>query len=194
MTKLPFEIIKGKFYNLQTGEEITRKEAKEIVHNKALELTDEYNEALRSAGLRGDIKTRFSNRRSENNSRVTIKEDYDFNKLFRVELGELMQNQSLSKNARCVIGTLSSFVTFPTNAIKINNKYPSFEDLRKLIDMSPVTLKKAFKDLEYYEVIKREKSNGQYIIYFNPFLICVGMVDTDTYVLFKNSTYNPENQ
>jgi len=194
MIKTRSRIIRAKLYNQQIGGELTRKDAKVAIHQEVMEHAKAGNEELRKLGLRGDIRTTVNTRRATNSHRISIKTDYDFNKLFRVGLGELMMENKLSKNALCVIGTLSSSVTFPTNAINLHSSYPAFEDLRAPIGMIPAPLKKALAELEDFEIIKRTREGGQYALYFNPFLICAGkLVEKDTYLLFKDSSYNPAN-
>jgi hypothetical protein len=182
---------KGNIVDTETGEVLTKKRAKQKILDDVLEKNKEANEKIVELGLSGNIKSELISHRGQNYNVTAVKEDFEFNKIFRVELRELIATNKLNKNARCIIGTLCGFIFFPTNAIIVNGRNPSFDEYLKLIGMSPVTLKKAFAQLEYYEVIKRVTSNGQYIIYFNPFLICGGrLVTVETYLLFKDSTYN----
>jgi hypothetical protein len=162
---------------------------KKAIHDSILNQAELSNEALIEGGLLPDVRVKFKKYKGDN--KVNVKEDYDFNKIFRVDFRTLILNEGLSKNARCIIGTLGCFVDYPSNEIRINGKNPSLNDLGKLVKMSKATLLEALKELEYHELIKRCHLHGQYIIYFNPFLICVGLVAKETCELFKDSVYNP---
>ena len=102
--------------------------------------TEQKNKELSDIGLFPNIKTETTRLRGQNYTTVKIKKGFEFNKLFRVEFSNVIQNDSLSKNARCVIGTLIGFVTFPTNATKVDGKYPIVDDLLALIDYKPSNL------------------------------------------------------
>ena len=125
---------------------------------------------------------------------VSIKKNYTYNKEFRVEMRDIMKSKQLSKNARLFIGTMTSFVSFPSNSILIDFKNPTIEDLVNIVGINKNLISEALKDLEYHQITKRVKVNGQMIIYFNPFLVCSGYcVDHIVYELFKDSIYNPIN-
>lgn len=178
----------------ETGEVLSKKELGIRIRAKAYKATEKTNEELLKSGLSPNLKVKTLKRKQKAYDTVTIKEDHEFNKVFRVALRELMQNQSMSKNARLAFGTLISFITFPTNTISIGgNDCPSNEDLEELLDLSPATLKKTLNELEHHEVIKRKKEGSQRAIYFNPFLVCGGgVVDKITFLLFKDSIFNNE--
>ena len=147
---------------------------------------------LAEMGLKSEIKLTHKKVRGVDYTCIGIKKDYVFNKIFRVEFSDLILTNKLSKNARCMIGTLRPFVTFPTNAIRVRGEYPTYAVLTKMLDMCRTTLMNTLKELKYYEIISSRKSGRQSIIYFNPFLVCAGStVYVETYSLFKNSAYNP---
>lgn len=174
-----------------TGEIVYKKEAKKKIEEEALKATKKSNEELLRLGLSPNLKLTKVKRLQREYYTAKVKEDHEFNKVFRVALREVMQNQGLGKNARLAVGTLIGFITFPTNLILVDGQVPSNEDLEKLLDLSPVTLKKALNELEKHEVIKRVKEINQRLIYFNPFLVCAGgVVDVNTYSLFKDSLFN----
>lgn len=163
---------------------------KKAIHDSMINQAILSNEILKEEGLLPDVRIRFINHKQI--SSVNVKEGYDFNKIFRVDFRTLILNEGLSKNARCIIGTLGCFVDYPSNEIRINGKNPSLVDLGKLVKMSKATLLKALGELEHHEVIRRYTLNRQYVIYFNPYLICVGLVAKETTELFKDSLYNPD--
>lgn len=177
-------------FSIETGEVIDLNEIKEIIEKQAVEDFREKINELHKFNL--DSNLVIIKHRNKEYQCVEIKREYEFNKEFRVELREIMLSKELSKNARCFIGTLSPFVSFPSNAIHINYKNPTFEELMNILDMSKPTLLSTFKELEYHQVIQRVKRDGQLIIYFNCFLYCGGYcVEKDTFELFKLSMYNP---
>jgi DNA-binding transcriptional ArsR family regulator len=177
-------------YDKQTGSVIDLEEVKKAKERNAIETFHESMEELRELGLNPELVIiKYRNREY---TCVDIKREFEFNKEFRVELRELMLSKELSKNARCFIGTLSPFVSFPSNAIHIKYKNPTFDELMDILDMSKPTLLSTLKELEDNDIIKRIKVDGQLIIYFNCFLFCGGYcVEKSTFDLFKDSIYNP---
>lgn len=143
--------------NKKTGEVLSKEEARKQIQQEAIDATNKSNEELRNLGLAPNIKTKLLRRGKKEHQAVTVKENHEFNKVFRVALRELMQEQNLSKNARLAIGTLIAFITFPTNIIMVDGDNPSNDKLMELLDLSPVTLKSTLKELERHEVIKRKK-------------------------------------
>jgi hypothetical protein len=184
----------GRLADGETGELITKAEAEDIIHEEALSNTDEKNKELFDLGLRPNITTKITRLRGQDYTTVKIKKGFVFNKAFREGLKCVIKNDGLSKNARCIIGTLIGFVTFPTNAIKVDGKYPEVDDLLDLTGMSQATYKDTLNELESHEVLKRVRDGHLSVIYFNPFLVCGGsIVALETYLLFKDSVYNPHN-
>lgn len=122
---------------------------------------------------------------------IEIKREYEFNKEFRVELRDLMLSKSLSKNARMFIGTLTPFISFPSNVVIIKGTNPTYEVLMDILDISRPVLLQTLTELEKQQIIKRNKVNGQNLIYFNCFLYSGGKcVEKSCYELFKDSAYN----
>jgi DNA-binding transcriptional ArsR family regulator len=177
-------------YDKQTGAVIDLEEVKKAKERNAIETFHESMEELHELGLNPELVIiKYRNREY---TCVDIKREFEFNKEFRVELREIMLSKELSKNARCFIGTLSPFVSFPSNAIHIKYKNPTFDDLMDILDMSKPTLITTLKELEDNNIIKRIKIDGQLIIYFNCFLFCGGYcVEKSAFELFKGSIYNP---
>jgi Fic family protein len=177
-------------YDKLTGSVIDLEEVKKAKERNAIETFHESMEELRELGLNPELVViKYRNREY---TCVDIKREFEFNKEFRVELREIMLSKELSKNARCFIGTLSPFVSFPSNAIHIKYKNPTFDELMDILDMSKNTLSATFKELEENDIIKKIKVNGDMVIFFNPFLFCGGYcVEKSTFDLFENSIYNP---
>lgn len=177
-------------FDISTGEVIDKQEIKRVIERNATEAFNNSLNELNELDLESQLV--IVKYRNKEYQCVDVKRDFEFNKEFRVELREIMLSKELSKNARCFIGTLSPFVSFPSNAIHINYKNPTYEDLMEILGMSKPTLTSTLKELEKNEIIKRIKRDGQLIIYFNCFLFCGGYcVEKDTYQLFQKSIYNP---
>ena len=177
-------------YNEDDGLVIDLDKIKKLKEKSAIENFNNSLEELHELGLESTLKVvRYKNIEYEC---VDIKRDFEFNKEFRVEMREIMLSKTLSKNARCFIGTLTPFINFPTNIINIKHKNPKLDDLMEILDMSKNTLNDTLKELQNNNIIFKTKLNGQMMIYFNPFLYCGGYcIEKYTYELFKNSEYNP---
>jgi len=174
------------------GSVIDLKEIKKVKERKMIEKVHQEQQELHELGIESDLI--FVKHRNKEYQCVEVKREFEFNKEFRVELRDIMISKELSKNARCFIGTLSPFVSFPTNAIHIKYKNPTYIELMDILDMSKNILYETLNELEEHNIIKRIKTDGQLIIYFNCFLFVGGYcVEKDTYDLFKNSIYNPLN-
>jgi glutathionyl-hydroquinone reductase len=112
-------------------------------------------------------------------------------KVFRVAVRDLMENGNLSKNAKSFIACMQPYIYFPCNYIVYKCGNPDTKELTKMFDMGKTTLFETLKELEDKGVIKRIKRGGQMIIYVNPFLYSAGgLVEKDTYELFKDSIYS----
>jgi len=125
---------------------------------------------------------------------VSIKKSYQFNKIFRVEVREIMlrKENKLSLYARATVATLECFISFPSNCVTINGAIPSRETLCELVGVGKSKMYEILNELEHNEIIKRQKENGGTVIYFNPFLYCSGkVVSKTTYDMFKDSMYKP---
>ena len=177
-------------YSLDDGVIIDLQEVKKIKEDNAIKKFHETLEELNDLGLSSNLIV--VRHRNKDYQCVEVKREFEFNKEFRVELRDIMLSKELSKNARCFIGTLSPFISFPSNAIHIKYKNPTFDELMDILDMSKPTFTDTLKELEYNNIIRRVKRDGQLIIYFNCFLFVGGYcVEKDTYDLFKSSMYNP---
>lgn len=121
----------------------------------------------------------------------TIKNNHTFNKDFKVELRDIMKSKTLSKNARCFLGTMTPFISFPTNTIIIDSENPSIAKISEILGFKTRAISYILSELEKEDIICRKKVNGSSIIYVNPFLYCSGAyVEKSTYDLFCNSKFN----
>lgn len=69
------------------------------------------------------------------------------------------------------------------------------KEVCELVGVGKTKLYEIYKELEKYHVIKRMKLHNGTVIYFNPFLYsCGGLIDIETYNLFKDTGYNPINR
>ena len=153
------------------------------------EMVKDFNEL----GIKSDYK--IIKHRNKSYETVNIKTDFEFNKEFRVEMRNLIKSGILSKNARCFLGTMTPFITFPSNSIMIDSRNPSVDDLKEMTGMGTNVIYNTLKELEEIKIIKRISTNTDLVIYINPFLYCSGYcVEVDTYEMFKDSSYNPENK
>lgn len=177
-------------YDTTDGVVIDLREIKRVKEENAVKTFNDSLRELDELGISSSlIVVRHRNREYQC---VEIKREFEFNKDFRVELRDLMLSKELSKNARCFIGTMTPFISFPSNAIHIKYKNPTFEELMDIMDMSKPTLNNTLNELENQDIIRKIKINGQLVIYFNCFLYVGGYcVEKSTYDLFKNSIYNP---
>lgn len=127
---------------------------------------------------------------------VPIKEKYEFNKVFRMDMKTIMLNEKLNKNELAFIGMFTCMLKFPTNDIVVDNKYLTLEELGDMIGMSRNTVSKTIKSLEKRDIVKmvvRHKMPP--VIYFNPFLVSTGrIIEYDTFRMFRNSVYKPKNK
>jgi len=179
-------------YSKDDGKVVDLEQIKKLKEDKIVADAHRALQELSDLGLTSNLVI-FS-RKNKDYQCVEIKKNFEFNKEFRVELRDIMTNNLLSRNARCVIGTLTPFISFPSNAIHIDYKNPSIDDLTQVLDMSKSALMRTFKELEKHNIIKRVRRDGYTSIYFNCFLFIGGKcVEKSTYDLFKDSLYNPTN-
>ena len=122
-----------------------------------------------------------------------IKNKYQYNKVFRGDMRELLKSGLLTKNELAFVGFFTSFITFPTNEIKMDNEYLTFEEMGKMIGIGKNAVATTLINLEKNEVVKVVKRHKlPPVVYFNPFLFCSGkVVEYETYMLFRDSGFNP---
>jgi hypothetical protein len=190
--KLDFFLHEGLLVNEDTGEIITRKEYHEEFSEPMKDHIRKYVESCLAIGEKP--KFAYQTIKNINTAVVPVKEHYHFNKVFRMDMNNLMLSGDLSKEEITFLGFIQGFVSFPNNDIVFSNQYLSIEEIAKLIKMNRNSLGKAIKTLEKRQVIKViTRHMNPPIIYFNPFLIATGrVIAIETYNMFKDSVYNPK--
>jgi hypothetical protein len=176
----------------ETGAIYTNKQLKKLNDKK---LFDEHNTYLKnSIDLNVDANYKLIRLKEKESTTKVVKEGYKFNMIHRTDLKELMLSNELSVYESAFIGKLTPFITYPDNDIRINKEYLTLEELSKFCGFSKNIMTKTIKSLELLEVIKVVKGgNRPPIIYFNPFLYSAGRdVNSDTFMMFCKSKYNPD--
>ena len=181
----------NQYVNIETDEIISKDVLIKMLKTEQQEVFADNNEALIALG---ELPSSLVVNGREYEV-VSVKRNHEFNKIFRVEVRNIMlrKDNKLSIHAKATIATLECFITFPSNCVLVDGKIPSREKLCDLVGVGKSKMYDILKELEYYEIIKRQKESGGVAIYFNPFLYCSGkVVQKTTYDLFKNSMYKPE--
>lgn len=183
----------GQLYDVETGEIIStnkiKKALEDHLHNEFEKAYYKSTEVGKKLGL-----VLSKDKRGNNYQTMKVKEEYEFVKVFTVSKRELKKSNNLSKISKAAWFDLEEEIHFPTNTIVIGGKTPSMEDLCEFLDLKKSKLYEVLKELESADLIKREKINGQIVIYVNPYLFNRGFVDYDTIQMFKDSSYNPVNR
>lgn len=177
--------------NSETGELITEDEFHELFSEDLSNKLKDYKKACREVGELP--KLGINKLQGSVYAVVPIKNKHKFNKVFEVDMREIINAKTLTTNEFAFIGCFTSFITFPTNEIKVNNEYLTIEEIGKMIGVGKNAISTTLKNLEKNEIIKVVKRHKlPPIIYFNPFLNCGGkVVEYDTYMLFRDSVFNP---
>lgn len=124
---------------------------------------------------------------------IVIKENYTFNRGFRVDTTEMMKENNLSVYALAFIARFQPHIYFPYNYIVVNSQHPSIKDYMEILKISERKVFELLNELEAAYVIKRIKTGKELVIYFNPFLYSSGNpIYIDTYLMWKYNPYNPE--
>ena len=176
-----------------TGEVImSNDELKDIIIQRQKDEFKKGREILQSLGL--DQEYNLIKINKEETDTILVKKGYDFNRIFRVEMRNVMNNKlfELSLGAKAFIGQFTPFITFPENSIIVDGNRPTINDYMNLMGIGKSKLYSIFKELEKYEIIKRVNLGTKLIIYFNPYLYSCGYVNRETCELFKDSTYAVE--
>lgn len=180
----------GQLIDVETGEIIN---TKEIVKAHQQHLYKEFcksNSNLIDIGENLEIRVVKDKRGNEYQS-VNVKEGFHFMKLFKVDVRDMLEKSKMSIISRGFIYSCLAYVHFPTNTLIFDGQTPTTEQICERFMIGKTKVFEVYKELEKLEVIKRQKINGQMVIYINPFLHSSGLVDSNTYNLFKNSIYNP---
>jgi hypothetical protein len=183
----------GQLFEIETGEIIAKKKYRKAIEEHVSEKFEEVYSASIELGEKLDLVL-SKDKRGNNYSSMKVKEEYEFVKVFTVSKREVKKSNNLSKISKAAWFDLEEEIHFPTNTIVISGKSPSMEDLCEYLDLKKSKLYEVLKELENADLIKREKINGQIVIYVNPYLFNRGFVDYDTIQMFKGSGYNPTNR
>ena len=176
--------------DIETGELVNTSELTKLINQK---INEEYTDRIADIiALNGDVEFKLVRNRSGNEySAVNLKEGFVYTKLFRVDVKFMLENYKMSIIARGFLYTAMAYIHFPTNSIVIDGENPTVESLCETVGIGKTKLYEILKELEELDVLQRKKLNGRLCIYLNPFLHSCGLVDIETYKLFKDSPYNP---
>lgn len=153
---------------------------------------ERYQELLRESRSIGvPLNIRLKTIKNKEITLANVKEGYDFLKTYTVAMRLVMENFDLQPMSLAFIAMFTPYIEFPYNHIMIGGNFPDRVALGEKLKVKRNKLFEIIKELEYYEIIKCENFGKKVIIYFNPFLYNRGLVAEDTYILFKDSSFNP---
>lgn len=180
----------SKIIDIETGEVVDKNKLKRMYQQEAYDAFVEINNELLDIGEKLELRIVRDKRGVEYNS-INVKEGFHFVKVFKVDVRYTLEKCDLSFYARGYLYSCLAYINFPTNTLIINGETPTNEVICENFKMSKGKLYQVYKELEDLTIIKRKKVNGQWITYINPFLHSIGLVDIETYNLFKDSIFNP---
>lgn len=180
----------NQIYDTSTGEILDKKELKLAAEIKIKETSRAITREMIDMGIYLDVRVVRDTFGEEYNS-INIKENYEFNKIYRVELMKLFNEIQLDAISYAFLGRFTPCLHFPSNSLMLNGTHPSQVEMADAMGIGKTKLNEVLKQLEFYNIIKREKINGKLYIFFNPFLYSTGVVSLDTVRLFKESVFNP---
>lgn len=180
----------GQLIDVDTGEIINKKGLIKAHENYLYEQFSKVNSELIDIGENLNIRIVKDRRGNEYHS-YNVKEGFHFVKIFKVDVRDMLERSKMSIISRGFIYSCLAYIHFPTNTLIFEGQTPTNEQICEKFMVGKTKLYEVFKELEKLEVIKRKKVNGQTVIFINPFLHSSGLVDVETYNLFKNSVYNP---
>lgn len=184
----------GQIVDTSTGEIVDVDEIEKAISKNVIDNFTKANRDLHKLGLDTNLRI-IRARDGQLYPCAKIKERYVFNKVFRVEVRNMLDSSNLSIYALAFITKFEPHLYFPTNSVVINGKRPTIEQMWEMLGVKKTKMYEILKELEKHDVIKRIDLNGFPVIYFNPFLYsCGGLVDRDTYNYFEDSIYNPINK
>ncbi|OPH61701.1 hypothetical protein BC351_00215 [Paenibacillus ferrarius] len=188
-----YHLIDGQFVNTD-GEIIQKEILKKSIEKQKL---DDFYEAISTMNSLG-INSNLRLIRARNGAKyfcIKIKENYTFNKVFRVDMRWLLENVALSDRAQIFLFRFQHYLHFPSNSIVVNSEHPTVEKLGEMMGVKENVTRKTLNELEKQGIIKTQQIANRRIVYFNPFLISSGgIIDVDTYRLFESSIYNSNNK
>jgi hypothetical protein len=180
----------GQLIDITTAEIINKKNIVKAYQKHILNEVEKVNSELIDIGENIGIRIVKDRRGNEYHS-YNVKEGFHFVKVFKVDVRDMLESSKMSIISRGFIYSCIAYLHFPTNTIIFNGETPTNEMICEKFMIGKTKLYEVYKELEKYEVIKRKKINGQTVIFMNPFLHSSGLVDVETYNLFKDSVYNP---
>ena len=181
-TNVEVDLEKGIVYDISTGEIYN-----DIEDGKCLledsKLHNQYNKAKAKAmrkvyGITDRIEKYYTN----------WKKKMYFNKVYRVEFREYLDNIKLSPDSALLFLYFQTRLEEKTNKI-INDKGKNFsnKEIIELVGLSNKRVKSALSEMEEKLLIKRIGSTHNRAMYMNPYLICTGnVIEIDTVNLFEN--------
>lgn len=189
---LDFLLHESMIVNEDTGEIITSEQYHKEFSDTLKKQIERYVDSCNSVGQKP--KFEYKTIKNITSAFVPVKERHHFNKVFRMDMKNIMLNEKLSEKELAVIGFMQHFVTFPNNDVIFNNEYLTIEEIANLMGMNRNALSKALKTMEQRQILKViTRHRHAPIIYFNPFLIATGrVIGIETYMMFKDTVYNPK--
>jgi hypothetical protein len=180
----------GQIIDITTGEIIDKKEIVKAYQEHVSDVITNSNLDLIDIGENLGIRV-VKDRRGNEYRSYNVKEGFHFVKVFKVDVRDMLESSKMSIISRGFIYSCLAYLHFPTNTLIFNGSTPTNEQICEKFMIGKTKLYEVLKELEKLEIIKRKKINGQTVIYINPFLHSSGLVDVETYNLFKDSVYNP---
>lgn len=188
-----YNYIDGRFVDVITGEIIKPESLRKSIERQSIDIFREAMVTLQHAGINSTLRM-IKTRKGAIHYCVKIKENYTFNKVFRVDMRWLLENVDLTEREQLFMFRFEHYLHFPSNSIVVNGNHPTVEDMMKMMKLkSDKVVRNTINSLEQKQIIKTEQIGNRRIIYFNPFLISTGgIIDIDTYTKFQFSRFNPE--
>jgi hypothetical protein len=185
-----YGIDNGQIYEIETGRIVTSKEVRREYEHHVYDQFMTSAQDLINIGEKISFKMVKDRRGNEYQSR-NVKEGFHFVKVFKVDMREMLEVNQVSIFSRGFLYSCLAYLQFPTNTLVLDGESPTNEKICEKFKIGKTKLYEVYKELEKLDVIRREKVNGQMVIYLNPFLHSCGLVDKNTYDKFKDTQYNP---
>jgi len=181
------------YRDMTTKKKVSKSRVSKRLNDLMKDNTQEIAETI--VEVDGKMDYRMVNARNgESYSVINVKEDYEFTKVFKVDVRKLLEMPKLSPYAKAFMHDAMSYMNYPTNTLVYKSKTPSIEKLCELMDLKRAKMYQVLKELEEKDVIQRHKLDGKLTIFVNPYLYSCGLVCVNTCEMFKDSIYNPYNK
>lgn len=152
----------------------------------------------KSEELQIPLKGKYIRKKASKKTLERVKSrDTSYISFYQVELLSLFDDAAKSeahKIGKWELAFLTRFIgylEFPSNRLIIDGFFPSVEELCSLMGCKENKLYEILRNLEYFEIIKKQKSGRQSLIYFNPYIISTGIsVNKATCEMFKGTMFN----